>query len=108
MQRIAEGTVIRFDNTHAGLDEKDTYTIVSHLPNSDVYQLQGHTGTTIVVSAEFLYNYGKILATSEDDFVGDFWAPSPWPTECRHEWKIYEGLTESYYYCTKCDEKRGL
>lgn len=25
--------------------------------------------------------------------------------ECRHEWKDYLGLSESFRYCTKCDKK---
>jgi hypothetical protein len=25
--------------------------------------------------------------------------------QCIHEWKHYEGLTKSYEYCVKCDEK---
>lgn len=25
--------------------------------------------------------------------------------ECKHEWKAYQGLVESYNYCTKCDKK---
>lgn len=25
--------------------------------------------------------------------------------ECNHQWEWYEGITDKYYYCTKCDEK---
>lgn len=25
---------------------------------------------------------------------------------CSHEWKMYNGFNESYYFCLKCDEKR--
>jgi hypothetical protein len=25
--------------------------------------------------------------------------------ECRHEMKVYQGFSESYLYCTKCDHK---
>lgn len=25
---------------------------------------------------------------------------------CQHEWKQYQGLSEVYNYCTKCDEKQ--
>jgi len=27
---------------------------------------------------------------------------------CVHTWKKYEGFTERYEFCTKCDEKRLL
>lgn len=28
------------------------------------------------------------------------------PARCWHEWKHYQGFTENYDYCTKCDAKR--
>ena len=27
--------------------------------------------------------------------------------ECQHEFKLYSGFTEEYYYCTKCNNKQG-
>jgi hypothetical protein len=24
---------------------------------------------------------------------------------CFHEWKLYEGFTDRFHYCVKCDEK---
>lgn len=27
--------------------------------------------------------------------------------DCFHQWRLYEGLTECYNYCTLCDEKEG-
>jgi hypothetical protein len=27
---------------------------------------------------------------------------------CSHEWVKYEGITERYYFCKKCDKKRPL
>ena len=26
--------------------------------------------------------------------------------ECNHEWKEYEGITQKYNYCVKCDIKK--
>lgn len=28
------------------------------------------------------------------------------PSICKHEWKDYLGLSESFKYCIKCDEKK--
>lgn len=28
------------------------------------------------------------------------------PMACEHDWALYEGFTETYQYCTKCDEKK--
>ena len=27
-------------------------------------------------------------------------------TQCNHQWKLYEGFTNSYQYCEKCDQKK--
>ena len=29
------------------------------------------------------------------------------PTGCRHEWKLYQGFTDTYNYCSKCNVKRS-
>lgn len=29
-------------------------------------------------------------------------------SSCKHNWKNYLGFTESFKYCTKCDEKRDV
>ena len=28
------------------------------------------------------------------------------PKGCQHEWSTYQGFTDTFEYCTKCDEKR--
>ena len=28
--------------------------------------------------------------------------------QCKHNWKEYHGFTESFEYCTKCDERRDI
>jgi hypothetical protein len=28
--------------------------------------------------------------------------------QCKHDWREYHGFTESFQYCTKCDERRDI
>lgn len=52
----------------------------------------------------FLALIEKETQGSADGFV---FVPivSPFKTSCQHEFKSYMGLTESYNYCVKCDQK---
>ena len=27
---------------------------------------------------------------------------------CYHDWVLYEGVTDKYQYCSKCDKKRSM
>jgi hypothetical protein len=42
-------------------------------------------------------------AACEDD-VSEFFRPTE--EECCHEWEHYNGITDSFDYCKKCDKKR--
>jgi len=44
------------------------------------------------------------LKTREWTDGGGWWSNI---AHCWHNWKEYIGFTERYYYCTKCDEKKG-
>jgi len=41
----------------------------------------------------------------DDEDLSDDYDPQ---TFCFHDWKKYEGITDRYWYCTKCDLKRPL
>jgi hypothetical protein len=51
---------------------------------------------------------GKAWAYSDEYslYGGDI--PEQAPTGCKHEYKPYYGLRESYQYCTKCDNKKPI
>lgn len=46
-----------------------------------------------------LYKTYKESLKSEDCLLGP-------KTGCSHEWKTYNGLMNSFDYCSKCDEKK--
>lgn len=51
-------------------------------------------------------NWNKII---DEHFKGGYALDEPAVSieskECIHDWKTYQGLIESYQYCTKCDSK---
>lgn len=41
--------------------------------------------------------------------ISGWWYDSSTPsTHCYHKWVKYEGFTERYEFCVKCDEKREI
>jgi len=44
----------------------------------------------------------QLIPGLEDTFKA--WGNSS--NECDHKWKTYQGLQETYEYCSKCDKKR--
>ena len=62
---------------------------------------------------EFVKQCDKILqeiyGIYQIDKTWDMFAhnyPNESKKTCTHNWKNYQGLSESYEYCTVCDEKR--
>jgi hypothetical protein len=44
---------------------------------------------------------GYCIIPWDEDFDND-------DNQCKHDWKEYHGFTESFQYCTKCDERRDI
>lgn len=47
----------------------------------------------------------KILSLQKNNFKNKYEA-ALYESTCQHQWKKYEGFTEIYDYCEKCDLKR--
>lgn len=60
----------------------------------------GRLRTQVIVYSDGADHVYKIRERSR-------WYPfANFPASCAHEWAQYEGLTERYEYCTKCDNKK--
>jgi hypothetical protein len=73
--------------------------VVVHLINSDLYKIKFDSIDDLEYAYPVLYfidnpNDWEIVSSSE-----------PTNTPCNHEYKLYQGFTDSYNYCVKCDQK---
>lgn len=59
--------------------------------------------TTNKVFNQLLKDFGMVPGDNKS-----FVSQSKLPTkECVHEFKLYEGFTDTYEYCTKCDKRKS-
>lgn len=48
----------------------------------------------------------KQVIKQQDEWLLKFWTDNTSAPGCQHEWKLYDGFTNRFEYCSKCDEKK--
>jgi len=54
-----------------------------------------------------MFSVPGTLKTPPVVFIDDIAVSGPLKVPCNHQWTAYQGFSENYDFCTKCDEKRS-
>lgn len=86
---------------------KERHNFTFRVPKTGIYEVSGSvrmvdgSKNPIEIGLPEGYSINDCIIPWDEDFDQD-------DGQCKHHWRNYIGFTESFKYCTKCDERREI